>query len=142
MQGLRSERRLEELRRHNQKLERLCRLTADIARLGDERATLKKVVDTAASLIGVQGAHIALVDKDEEALYGVISSGRHPEDAPRLKFQLSRSAAAQKALKSGRAVSIQNAADDARVNPQAREAMAIRGVAYLPLLSGTESFGL
>jgi len=142
MQGLRAERRVEELRRHNQKLERLCRLTADIARLGDERTTLKKVVDTAASLIGVQGAHIALVDKNEEALYGVVSSGRHPEDAPRLKFQLSRSAAAQKALKSGRPVAIENAADDARVNPQAREVMAIRGVAYLPLLSGVESFGL
>src|SRR5262249_30876477 len=37
---------------------------------------------------------------------------------------------------------IENAADDARVNPQAREVMAIRGVAYLPLLSGSESFGL
>src|SRR6267378_3187792 len=142
MQGLRNERRLEDLRRRNEKLERLCRLTADIARLGDERATLKKVVDTAASLIGVQGAHLALVDKDERALYGVISSGRHPEDAPRLKLQLSRSAAAQKALKTGRPVAIKNAKDDARVNSRARDIMAIRGVAYLPLLSGDESFGL
>jgi PAS domain S-box-containing protein len=131
-----------ELRRQNERLERLCRLTADIARLGDERATLKKVVNTAASLIGVQGAHLALVDKDEKALYGVVSSGRHPEGAPRLKLQLSRSAAAQKALKSGRPVSIENASDDARVNPRARDLMAIRGVAYLPLLSGDESFGL
>jgi len=142
MQGLRNERRLEQLRRENEKLDRLCRLTADIARLGDERATLKKVVDTAASLMDVQGAHLALVDKDEKALYGVISSGRHPEDAPRLKLQLSRSAAAQKALKSGRPVAIENAEDDARVNSRARELMAIRGVAYLPLLSGDESFGL
>jgi len=142
MQGLRNERRLEELRRENEKLDRLCRLTADIARLGDERATLKKVVNTAASLMGVQGAHLALVDKEEKALYGVISSGRHPEDAPRLKLQLSRSAAAQKALKSGRPVAIENAEDDARVNSRARELMAIRGVAYLPLLSGDESFGL
>src|SRR5205809_7965241 len=102
MQGLTSQRRLEELRRHNRKLERLCRLTADIARLGDERATLKKVVDTAASLIGVQGAHLALGDKDERALYGVISSGRHPEAAPRLTLQLSRTPAAPKALTRGR----------------------------------------
>ncbi len=142
MQGLRNERRLEDLRRRIEQLECLCRLTADIARLGDERATLKKVVNMAASLIGVQGAHLALVDKDERALYGVISSGRHPEDAPRLKLQLSRSAAAQKALKSGRPVAIENAADDARVNSRARQIMAIRGVAYLPLLSGEESFGL
>lgn len=142
MQGLRNERRLDELRRQNEKLERLCRLTADIARLGDERVTLKKVVDTAASLMGVQGAHLALVDKHEKALYGVISSGRHPEDAPRLKLQLSRSAAAQRALKSGNPVAIENAEDDARVNSRARELMAIRGVAYVPLLSGEESFGL
>src|SRR2546422_3643479 len=142
MQGLTSQRRLEERGRHNRKLERLCRLTADIARLGDEHATLKKIVDTAASLIGVQGAHIALVDKEEEGLYGVVSSGRHPEDAPRLKFQLSQSAAAQKALKSRKPVAIRNAEDDARVNPRARELMGIRGVAYLSLLSGNESFGL
>src|SRR2546422_971599 len=142
MQGVTSQRRLEDLRRHNRKLERLCRLTADIARLGSERATLKKIVDTAANLIGVQGAHIALVDKDEEQLYGVISSGRHPEDAPRLKFQLSQSAAAQKALKGRKPVAIENAEDDARVNPRARELMGIRGVAYLSLLSGNESFGL
>src|SRR3989475_1221209 len=142
MQGVTSQRRLEDLRRPNRNLERLCRLTADIARLGSERATLKKIADTAANLIGVQGAHIALVDKDEEQLYGVISSGRHPEDAPRLKFQLSQSAAAQKALKGRKPVAIENAEDDARVNPRARELMGIRGVAYLSLLSGNESFGL
>ncbi len=142
MQGLTSQRRLEELRRYNEKLERLCSLTADIARLSHERATLKKIVDTAADLIGVQGAHIALVDKEEERLYGVVSSGRHPEDAPRLKFQLSQSAAAQRALKSRRPVAIENGADDTRVNPRARELMAIRGIAYLPLLSGSQSFGL
>src|SRR6185295_510111 len=133
MPGLTSKGRLEELRRHNQKLERLCRLTADIARLGDERVTLKKIVDTAASLIGVQGAHIALVDRDEEQLYGVVSSGRHPDDAPRLKLQLSQSAAAQRALQSRKPVVIGKAKDDARVNPRARELMGIRGVAYMPL---------
>ena len=58
MQGLTNKGRLEALRRTNQKLERLIRLTADIARLGDERVTLKKIVDTAASLMGVQGAHL------------------------------------------------------------------------------------
>jgi PAS domain S-box-containing protein len=142
MQGLTSQRRLEELRSHNKKLERLCSLTASIARLGDEHVTLKKIVDTAAQLMGVQGAHLALVDKEEEGLYGVVSSGRHPGDAPRLKLQLSQSAAAQKALKSRKPVAIENALDDSRVNPRARELMAIRGVAYLPLLSGTQSFGL
>jgi PAS domain S-box-containing protein len=132
----------DELRRHNEQLERLCRLTADVARLGDERVTLKKIVDTAASVIGVGGAHIALVDRSEQELYGVISSGRHAQDAPRLKLQLSQSGGAQRALKSCRPVAIRNAGDDARVNPRARDIMGIRGVAYLPLLSGRESFGL
>lgn len=142
MQGLTVRRRLEELRRHNEQLERLCRLTAEVARLGDERATLKKIVDTAAQLIGVEGVHIALVDKEEEQLYGVVSSGRHPEDAPRLRLQLSQSAAAQQALRARKPVAIGNAVDDARVNPRARELMGIRGVAYLPLLGGNVSFGL
>ena len=131
-----------ELRRHNEQLERLCRLTADVARLGDERTTLKKIVDTAASVIGVGGAHIALVDRSEQELYGVISSGRHAQDSPRLKLQLSQSGGAQRALRTCRAVAIRNAEDDARVNPRARDIMGIRGVAYLPLLSGRESFGL
>lgn len=142
MQSSRNTQRLEALRKANEKLDRLCRLTADIARLGDERFTLKKIVDTAARLIGVQGAHIALVDRDEQELYGVVSSGRHANDAPRLRLQLSQSAAAQRALRSRRPVAIERAEDDARVNPRARQVMGIRGVAYLPLLSGTESFGL
>lgn len=132
----------DDLRRHNEQLERLCRLTADVARLGDERSTLKKIVDTAATLIGVAGAHIALVDRHEQELYGVISSGRHPQDAPRLKLQLSQAGGAQQALKTCRPVAIRDAEDDARVNPRARDIMAIQGVAYLPLLSGKESFGL
>ena len=142
MQDVTGRSRLEDLRRYNEKLERLCRLTADVARLGNERTTLKKIVDTAADLIAVQGVHIALVDRDEQQLYGVISSGRHPQDAPRLKTQLSKSAAAQKALKTRRPVAIKNAEDDGRVNRRARDLMGIRGVAYLPLLSGKESFGL
>lgn len=131
-----------ELQRYSEKLARLCHLTADIARLGDERTTLKKIVDTAATLLRVKGAHLALVDKQEQALYGVVSSGRHPQDAPRLKFQLSQSSAAQLALKRRLPIAIDNAADDSRVNPHARDLMTIRGVAYVPLLSGKQSFGL
>src|SRR5262249_31534898 len=82
------------------------------------------------------------VDRDEQHLYGVVSSGRHPDDAPRLRVQLSQSAAAQRALSTRRGVAIQNADHDTRVNPRVREMMSIRGVAYLPLLSGKESFGL
>src|SRR5437667_11121811 len=120
MQDVTGRRRLEDLRRYNEKLERLCRLTADVARLGNERSTLKKIVDTAAVLIAVQGAHLALVDRDEEQLYGVISSGRHPQQAPRLKIQLSQSVAAHQALKTRRPVAIKNAKNDGRVNPRAR----------------------
>jgi PAS domain S-box-containing protein len=135
-------RQLEELRRSVGKLSHLCRLTAEVARLGDERGTLKKIVDTAAQLLHVQGAHLALVDKNEEALYGVVSSGRHPQNAPRLRLQLSQCYAAHEALRTCRPVAVNNAEDDARVNPRARDLMGIRGVAYLPLLSGDQSFGL
>jgi len=142
MQETVGRKRLEDLRRYNGKLQRLCRLTADVARLGNERATLKKIVDTAANLMAVKGAHLALVDRDEHQLYGVVSSGRHRRDAPRLRIELSQSTAAQQALKTRRPIAIKNAAGDTRVNPRARDLMGIRGVVYMPLLSGNESFGL
>lgn len=137
-----SNRQLQDLRSYNRKLSHLCRLTAEVARLGDESATLHKIVDTAAMLLHVQGAHLALVDTKQETLYGVVSSGRHARNAPRLKLQLSKSYAAQEALRTCRPVAINKAEDDARVNPDAKEIMGIRGVAYLPLLSGNQSFGL
>ncbi len=124
------------------KLHRLCSLTAEIAKLGDERTTLRKIVDTAASLIGVQAAHLALVDRQERTLYGVASSGRHPPAAPRLRLELSQSAAAEEALRTRRPVVIPRALRDPRVNARAREVLSIGGVAYLPLLGGRQSFGL
>ena len=142
MQTTRDRDQVDLLRSFNLKLLRLCELTAEVARLGDERSTLKKIVDTAAGLLDVQGVHLALVDRGEQLLYGVVSSGSHPKEAPRLKFQLSRATAAQEALRTGRPVIIGDAGDDDRVNPEARELMHIRGVAYLPLKSGDQSFGL
>ncbi len=136
------DRRLKTLRMHHRKLLRLCSLAAEIAKLGDEHATLHKIVNTAASLIGVQSAHLALVDKQERTLYGVASSGRHPPNAPSLRVDLSRSAAAHEALRRRTPISIDRAADEPRVNSEARETLSIGGVTYLPLLSGSQSFGL
>lgn len=137
-----TDRKLQDLRRQNRKLSHLCRLTAEVARLGDEHATLQKIVDTAAQLLEVGGAHLALVDKNQESLFGVVSSGHHALSAPRLRLQLSQSYAAWEALRTCRPVAINRAEDDVRVNPRARDLMGIRGVAYLPLLSGDDSFGL
>jgi len=117
MQTTRDRDQVDLLRSFNLKLLRLCELTAEVARLGDERSTLKKIVDTAAGLLDVQGVHLALVDRGEQLLYGVVSSGSHPKEAPRLKFQLSRATAAQEALRTGRPVIIGDAGDDDRVNP-------------------------
>ena len=136
------DRRLKALRIHHRKVLRLCSLAAEIAKLGDERATLRKIVNTAASLIGAQSAHLALVDKQERRLYGVASSGRHPPNAPGLRVDLADSAAAHEALRRRRPITIDRAADDPRVNREARKALAIGGVTYLPLLSGSQSFGL
>ncbi len=134
--------RLETLREFNRKLLRLCGLATEIAKLGDERATLRTIVDTAASLIGVDGAHLALVDRGERTLYGVASSGRRLRGARTLRVDLSRSAAAQEALRERRPVSIASARGDARVNRLARKVLSIGSITYLPLLSGAQSFGL
>jgi len=134
--------KLNTLRAHHRKFLRLCSLAAEIAKLGDERATLHKIVNTAASLIGVQSAHLALVDKREKTLYGVASSGRHPSSAPGLRVDLSDSAAALEALRRRVPISIDHATGDRRASSRARKAHAIGGVTYLPLLSGPHSFGL
>jgi PAS domain S-box-containing protein len=134
--------RLAGLLRRNRDLDRLCHLTAEVAKLGDEQATLRKIVDTAAALLRVQGAHIVLVDRFGEALFGVISSGRHRPDAPRLRFHLSESRAAQEALRRRRPVAIASARRDRRVNREAAARLSIGAVAYLPLRSGGQSFGL
>jgi len=142
MQTTRDRNQVDLLRSYNEKLLRLCELTAEIARLGDERTTLQKIVDTAATLLDVQGVHLALVDRGEQVLYGVVSSGRHPGDTPRLRFQLSQSKAAQEALRTGLPIVIGDADDDPRVNPEARDLIHIRGVVYVPLKGGEQSFGL
>src|SRR5437899_10906361 len=136
------DRRLQTLRIHHRKVLRLCSLAAEIAKLGDERATLRKIVNTAASLIGVQSAHLALVDKQERTLYGVASSGRHRPNSPGLRVDLSLSTAANEALRRRTPISIDRAADDAWINSETLKPPSIGGVTYLPLLSGSRSFGL
>jgi len=134
--------RLKSLRSQHRNFVRLCSLAAEVAKLGDERATLHKIVDTAASLLGVHSAHLALVDRQERTLYGVASSGRHLPNAPFLRVNLADAAAAREALRTRRPIVIDNAADDPRVNRKAREVLSIGGVTYLPLLTGSQSFGL
>ena len=134
--------REEDLRRYNQRLERLCRLTTDVARLGNERSTLKKIVDTAADLIPVHEAHIALMRNGKRQLYSVISSGRHPHDARRLRVPLSETSALQQALRTRGPVGIDNAKDVATADLRTRGLKRGRGVAYLPLVGGKEIFGL
>ena len=126
----------------DRRFRRFYSLAAEIAKLGDERSALHKIVDTAVALIGIQSAHLALVDKKERTLYGVASSGRHPQDAPALRVNLSMSAAARRALKRRTPISIRRAVDDPRVSSDARKVLSIGGVMYVPLLSGSSSFGL
>ena len=136
------QRRLEASQSDNRKLVRLCRLTSEIAKLGNTRTTLRKIVNAAATLIGTQTAHLALADKTEQTLYGLVSSGRHHPHAPSLKTDLSQSEAAKQALRSRKPIVINRAEKDLRVNPRARELLSIGALIYVPLVSGNRSFGL
>jgi len=124
------------------RLDRLCRLAADVAALRKEETTLKRIVDTAASVVGTPAAHLALVDRDRKSLYVVVSSGRHRPDAPRACFELRSGMAAHSALKGGRPILIRDARRDRRVNPEARTLLGIGAAAYMPLIGGGQSFGL
>jgi len=130
------------VRRQNARLTRLLGLAADIARLEDEHTTLQNIVDTTVRLVGVDQAHLALIDRLEKTLYGVASSGRHHPGALHLRCSLSGSPAARAALRSRRPVAIDNARRDPRVNRVARGLLGIESAAYMPLLSGGQSFGL
>lgn len=123
-------------------LERICSLPGEIARLGGENAALRTIVETVVEVVGADSVHLALVDDRERALFGVISSGSHPDDAPHIQLHLSHAAAAQEALHHRKVIHIDDARNDPRVNSTARNVLSIASVAYLPLLSGAESFGL
>lgn len=124
------------------RLDRLCRLMADVAALRGEQATLKRIVDTAASVVGAPAAHLALVDRERKSLYGVVSSGRHRPNAPRACFELRKGMAAHAALRTGRPILIGDARRDPRVSPEARSTLGIGAAAYMPLMAAGQSFGL
>jgi len=130
------------LQSRNRKLIRLCGLASEIAKLGNEHVTLQKIVDSAAALLGIQSAHLVLVDKNDRILYGVASSGRHRKHPAGLRFEIAKSPAAGLALKTRKPLIIKDAGKDPRVNTEARRILSIGGVMYWPLLSGRQSFGL
>src|SRR5262245_32291083 len=124
------------------RLDRLCLLAGEIATLRAEKDTLRFVVDGAVEAVGVAAAHLALVDRDQRALYGLASSGRHRPDAPRVRFELVRGQAAAEALRTLAPVVVRDATRDRRVNPEARALLEIGSAAYVPLLGAGTSFGL
>ena len=124
------------------RLDRLCRLAGEIADLRAEKDTLQFIVDGAVEVVGVEAAHLALVDRAQRTLFGLASSGHHPPDAPRARFELERGHAANEALSTRKPVVIRDAHRDRRVNPEARELLGIGSAAYVPLLGAGKSFGL
>src|SRR5262245_25954118 len=124
------------------RLDLLCGLASDVAALKGEEPTLHRVIETAAEAIGIATAHVAIVDREQKTLFGVVSSGRHPKHAPRARFALNRSLGALTALRMRKPVVIRDARRDRRVHPEARTRFGIGSVAYVPLLAGKEAFGL
>lgn len=123
-------------------LDRLCRLAAEVAALRGESSTLRRISDAAVAITGAREAHVALVDRDNRTLFGVVTSGRHPKNAPRVRYDLHAGSGALSALARGRPVVVRDAARDRRVHPEARARLGIGSVAYVPLLGAGHAFGL
>jgi PAS domain S-box-containing protein len=123
-------------------MERLCELAGEVASLRDEHRTLKRIVEAAVEVTGLPMAHVALVDRAQRQLYGVVSSGTHRRSAPRRRFTLAPGLASYEALKTRRPILIEDARTDPRVHPEARTIWRIGSIAYFPLLLGRQSFGL
>jgi PAS domain S-box-containing protein len=123
-------------------LDRLCRLAAEVAALRGQASTLRRIADAAVAITGATAAHIALIDRDNKTLYGVVSSGRHRQDAPKVRIDMHAGSGALTALHRRRPVVVRDAARDRRVHPEARARLGIGSVAYIPLLGAGHGFGL
>lgn len=124
------------------RLDRLCRLAAEVAALRGGSSTLHRIADAAVAVTGAARAHVALIDRDNRTLFGVISSGRLRKDASKVRIDLQAGSAALLALTRRRPVVVRDATRDRRVHPEARARLGIGSVAYLPLLGAGHGFGL
>ncbi|HKQ97325.1 MAG TPA: PAS domain-containing protein [Candidatus Polarisedimenticolia bacterium] len=110
--------------------------------LRGESSTLRRIADAAAVVTGARAVHVALVDRDNRTLFGVVTSGRHPKNAPKVRYDLHAGSGALVALARRRPVVVRDAAHDRRVHPEARQRLGIGSVAYIPLLGAGHAFGL
>ncbi|MFQ5876605.1 MAG: PAS domain-containing protein [Acidobacteriota bacterium] len=130
--------RFTRLSRYHGRLDRLCRLTAGMARFGTEKATFQKIVDIPFGLFDIESAHLALVDRFDRHLFCVARSrgarrGSHPATC-----RLEDLAEARTAIKRRRTVVVREPPG----GKHGRAGRARRSVAYLPLVSSRRGFGL
>jgi PAS domain S-box-containing protein len=126
-------------RRDVVRLRRFCGLAADIAKLGSERRTLRKIVDTAATQLAARSAHLFLIDSQVKTLYAVARSGPAAKGRRLRTISLADCPDASRALRTRRPV-IRSVGRHAS-GPE-RALGARHSLACLPLISGKQTFGL
>ena len=131
-----------DLRRGGGRLEQLCRVAGEIARLGDASATLRRILGLSVRIIGVRSAHLALVDDGEKALYGIMASGLRGGSDGRFEMDLSRAGSARRALRTRRPVVVADRPHGRSLEAPDGAGLPDGDLAFLPLLGGGSSFGL
>lgn len=133
--------KLQQLLNKNRKLQRFCRLAAEISRIGQGTKTLQKIVDTTNRNFGCLSTHLFLTDRSDEHLYAVATAGHGRFKTRPSSIPLAASAGARRALRTQRAV-VRGPADGARLTGLARLLDARHGLVYVPLVTSKQSFGL
>ena len=124
------------------RLKRMCVAIAELARVGYERDTLRKIVDISQRILGVESSRLALVDKRDEELFcvAVAPARRVPRRAVTLRLE--SLPGARTAIKSRRSVVVRPEIIGRGQRPVRRARGTPRAVAYLPLVSKSRAFGL
>ena len=133
--------KLQQLQQKNKKLQRLCRLAAEISRIGQGTRTLQKIVDTTQRQFGCRSTHLLLTDKHDRNLYAVAAAGRGRFTEKFSSIPLESSAGARRALRTHRPV-VRGPASGERLTGLARLLDARHGIVYAPLVTARQSFGL
>lgn len=121
---------------------RLCTIAAEMAKLGDVRTTLRRVVESATSVTSACAAHLVVVDDRAKTTWSIANPPPRRADAPGLGLMLARTPAGRAALRARRRVVIDRADRDRRAVPLLRDLLSSGAVAYVPILGTARALGL
>jgi PAS domain S-box-containing protein len=120
----------------------LCGEVGEICKLGGERKTFQKIVETPVKILGLESSLLILTDKFDRTLYCVASSKGRRSRAPHRTIPEDCFENARAALRQGRTIVTPPARTGGRPGSSTGRPPARQATAYIPLLSRRMAFGV